>query len=225
MRKLSTLLSIPGQYSEGEKMWERRTSLVRILPARATRSQHHEQFDGHNQNSYRFIAMIRFPSLDRQTGNLDWGVSCQACRFSPDTRRGYRDWNIFYSASGYMEHFQTCETSQGVKAMAPLYVDPDCGDQDVSKARFLEYLKNLKFWDHFHNHVTARFQVKMQTEGTWFPKSVSFFSIASLLSLTYLFVLLSSLSESDTCLKNNSVSSIVLHKSILSPPREFEKFF
>jgi hypothetical protein len=178
MHKLPTLFSIPGQYSEGERMYRRRISLVRMLSVRAARSQHYEsnafgrksglpqrplpqqpqlppppishrllpQRDGHKQNPHRFMAMLRFPSLDRRTGNLDWGVSCQACRLGPrDTRRGYRDWNIVYSAPGYMEHFQKCEMSQRGKAGIPGYVDPDSGDQGVSDARFLAFLSNLKF--------------------------------------------------------------------------------
>ncbi len=156
-QKLPTLLSIPGQYSDGEKMYRRRISLVRMLSASAARSQHHgsnvfgrrsglqerplpqppqlppppishrsSQFDGHRENPYRFMAMLRFPSLDRRTGNLDWGVSCQACRLGPrDVRRGYCDWNIVYSAPGYIEHFQKCEMSQRGKAKIPGYIVSD----------------------------------------------------------------------------------------------------
>jgi hypothetical protein len=178
VHKLPTLLSIPGQYSEGERMYQRRISLVRMLSASAARSQPHEsnafgrrsgiperpllqppqlppppisrrllpQSDGHKQNPYRFMAMLRFPSLDRRTGKLDWGVSCQACRLGPrDARRGYHDWNIVYSAAGYMEHFQKCETSQRGKAEIPGYIDPDSGDQRLSDARFLAFLSNLKY--------------------------------------------------------------------------------
>jgi hypothetical protein len=179
MRKLPTLLSIPGQYTEGERTYRKRISLVRMLSAAAARSMQEEesdslrrrpgplgrplpqspqlppplmshqslqQFDKQGQNPYRFMTMIRFPSLDRLTGNIDWGVSWQACRLGPrDEGRGYYNWNTVYSTAGYMEHFQKCEVSQiGRKAMHKNVVlagRNQCG----SDAKFLGFLSNFKF--------------------------------------------------------------------------------
>ncbi|KAE9369356.1 hypothetical protein N431DRAFT_485268 [Stipitochalara longipes BDJ] len=179
MRRLPTLLSVPGQYTESERMYQRRMSLVRVMAVSAARStQQHDlkalhrrtrpprppppppppipttpfvpnllrRSDRHGQNPYRFMAMLRFPSLDRQTGNLDWGVSCQACRLGPrDKRRGYCDWNTVYSAPGYMEHFQKCELSRKGKAEIPRYAGHASGDETISSARFLAFLSNFKF--------------------------------------------------------------------------------
>ncbi|RDL41336.1 uncharacterized protein BP5553_01315 [Venustampulla echinocandica] len=118
MRTLPTLLSPPGQYAESERTYRRRISLVRMLSASAAGSMPHDdpnasslqQFDSQGQNPYRFMAMVRFPALDRRTGNLDLGVSCQACRLGPrDEGRGYHNWNALYCAAGYLEHFQKCQ--------------------------------------------------------------------------------------------------------------------
>jgi hypothetical protein len=179
MRTLPTLLSIPGQYTEGERTYRRRISLVRMLSANAARFMQQEesdalhsrpgplgrplaqppqlplplmshqslqQFDKHKQNPYRFMAMIRFPSLDRRTGNIDWGTSCQACRLGPrDERRGYYNWNTVYSAAGYMEHFQKCELSQIGRRVVPGYIVPARRNQYGSDAKFLAFLSNFKF--------------------------------------------------------------------------------
>ncbi|KFY79908.1 hypothetical protein V499_01166 [Pseudogymnoascus sp. VKM F-103] len=179
LRTLPTLLSLPGQYTESERIYRRRISLVRMLSATAARSMQHDdskashrrsrplrrrlpqpphfhpppisnqmlqQFDSHGQNPYRFMAMVRFPTLDRRTGNLDWGVSCQACRLGPrDERRGYSNWNTVYSAAGYMEHFQKCQVSQIGRRVVPDYILPAGRDQCSSDARFLGFLSNFKF--------------------------------------------------------------------------------
>ena len=180
MRTLPTLLSIPGQYTESERTYQRRISLVRILSAAAAGSMQQEdsnasyprtrplgerrvpqpaqlpqppvshqllqQLDRHGQNPYRFMAMIRLPFLDRRTGNLDWGLSCQACRLGPrDKRRGYYNWNTVYSAAGYMEHFQKCEVSQIGRKVVPRYIVPIGGNQCSSVAQFLGFLSNFKF--------------------------------------------------------------------------------
>lgn len=178
MRKLPTLLSIPGQYTEGERTYRRRISLVRMPSAAAARSMQQEesdflyrrprllgrplaqppqlppsltshrslkQFDKHKQNPYLFMAMIRFPFLDRRTGKVDWGVSCQACRLGPrDERRGYYNWNTVYSADGYMEHFQKCEVSQIGRKVVQDYV-PARRNQCGYDAKFLGFLSNFKF--------------------------------------------------------------------------------
>ncbi|KAL3423934.1 F-box domain-containing protein [Phlyctema vagabunda] len=171
MRTLPALLSLPGQYTESEKTYRRRTQLVRMLSATAAASMQHEdssapyrrpepsqlvpppilhQFrervDGHGQNPYRFMAMVRLPALDRSTENLEWGVSCQACCLGPrDERRGYYNWNTVYSAAEYVEHFKKCQVSQIGRTVVPGYIVPGSRDQRRSDARFLGFLYNIIF--------------------------------------------------------------------------------
>jgi hypothetical protein len=179
LRTLPALLSLPGQYTESERIYRRRISLVRVLSATAARTTQHDgsnaprrrsrplhrrlpqpphfhpppisnqllqQFDGRGQNPHRFMAMVRFPTLDIRTGNLDWGVSCQACRLGPrDERRGYCNWNTVYSAAGYIELFQKCQVSQIGRSVVPSYILPAARDQCISDARFLGFLSNFKF--------------------------------------------------------------------------------
>jgi hypothetical protein len=108
-----------------------------------------ELTDYHLGDSYRFMAMLRFPTLDLPTGTLDWGVSCQACRlnrYAPrHKRRGYFDWMTVYSTSGYSEHFQQCELSQKARAVASKYTGPDSKTQPARKNIFLGYLRNLGY--------------------------------------------------------------------------------
>ncbi|KAJ8070520.1 hypothetical protein OCU04_000894 [Sclerotinia nivalis] len=178
MRTIPTLLSIPGEYSESERTYRRRTRLVRMLSASAAKSHYHDigtlhrrpaspamssphppeprltrnshrslqKFDGYTQNPHRFMPMLRFPSLDRRTGKLDWGVSCQACHHGPrDERGGYCDWNTVYSTSGYIGHFQKCEVSRSVRAEIPQFIDHD-GDgrnQHDLDGQFMAFLNNF----------------------------------------------------------------------------------
>lgn len=97
MSTLPTLLSLPGQYAESTKTYQKRFSLVRSQAAaiaRATQqaiSDHPEQSpamhahrddDGLSGNPYRYMSMIRFPFLDPTTERLDWGVLCMACHLN-----------------------------------------------------------------------------------------------------------------------------------------------
>jgi hypothetical protein len=175
---LPTFLSLPGEYTESEKTYRRRFSLVRVQSVMAARTaqQDHDtvsrrrqgqldtsllppslqslvlpqvhapqRWDGHGQNPYRFMPMVRIPALNQRAGKLDWGVSCQGCRLGPrDKNRGYRSWNTLYSAAGYLEHFQQCEVSRaGRKAMLE-YIAHVPEDQPRSDARFLAFLANLR---------------------------------------------------------------------------------
>jgi len=181
MHMLPKLLSIPGQYTESERTYKRRISLVRMSSAAAAGHIQQEnssvshprlrpqgrmpvaqpahllqppvshqllqQSGRHGQDPYRYMSMVRFPFLDRRTGNLDWGVSCQACRLGPrDERRGYYNWNAVYSAAGYMEHFQECEVSQIGRKVVPGYIVPiGSNNHHISDAKFLGFLSNFKF--------------------------------------------------------------------------------
>ncbi|ESZ89742.1 hypothetical protein SBOR_9869 [Sclerotinia borealis F-4128] len=105
-----------------------------------------QKFVGHKQDPYRFMPMLRVPYLDRRTGSLDWGVSCQACRLAPrDERRGYYDWNTVYSTPGYYEHFQKCEVSQRGRLEIPRHIKATAQEQRVFDARFLGFYDFFKF--------------------------------------------------------------------------------
>jgi len=170
IRTLPTCLSLPGQYTESERTYQRRISLVRVQSIMATRTaqpDHHalsrrrqgqlgtsllqpsiqqapQRWDGHGQNPYRFMPMVRIPALNQTTGKLDWGVSCQGCRLGPrDENRGYYDWNTLYSAAGFLEHFQKCEVSQVGRKVVPEYITHAPEDQRRSHSQFLGYLSNL----------------------------------------------------------------------------------
>lgn len=105
-----------------------------------------QYFDGHEQSAYRFMPMLKILFPDRETGQLDWGVSCQACRLAAwDVKRGYRDCNIIYSTLEYIEYFQKCAVSQRRTAQKPNYINPTGKDQAILDARFLSYLSNFKF--------------------------------------------------------------------------------
>jgi hypothetical protein len=135
---LRTLHSLPGQYSDSEKKFKQRKSLVRFVSATGVEtaqlgaldpflSQQRikvQKMDTHGENPYRFMPMIRIPFLDQGTGELDWGVSCQACRLGPrDEHRGYYSWNTLYSTSGYTQHFQHCQVSQRARNVVLEYID------------------------------------------------------------------------------------------------------
>lgn len=162
MRTLPTLLSLPGEYSERERTYRRRTSLVSTLSVIAAAAAQDKDSDAsrlgrrritlpltrrlyrYGWNPHRFMTLIRFPAVDLKTGNLDWGVCCQACCLGPrDENRGYYDWNTTYSAVGYLEHFQKCQVSQMARNKASEYIVPAGGDQSNSDYRFFEFLDNI----------------------------------------------------------------------------------
>jgi hypothetical protein len=153
LQALPTLLSLPGRYTESERPCGRRLSLVRMVSAGATMpKQNHDlsdslpSLDSHGQNPNRFMSMIRFPALNMDTGKLDWGVSCQACRLGTrDKKRGYYSWSTVYSAAGYMEHFQKCQLSQIGRAVAPGYICVTEEDQSSSNVNFLGFLSKFRF--------------------------------------------------------------------------------
>lgn len=153
LSSLPTLLSLPGRYTQSERACGRRLSLVRMVSVAATMPIQNDDFsdslpplDCHEQNPNRFMAIIRFPSLDIGTGKLDWGVSCQACRLGTrDKRRGYYNWNTIYSTAGYIEHFQKCQLSQIGRAVVPGYICVTEEDQRRSDVNFLGFLSKFRF--------------------------------------------------------------------------------
>ncbi|PQE12352.1 Cyclin-like F-box protein [Rutstroemia sp. NJR-2017a BVV2] len=83
------------------------------LPVSHQLQQRHEG----KQHLYRSLSMLRIPFLERRTGDLDWGVSCEACRLGPKNGgHGYYDSKNLYTTSGYIDHFQKCELSQKARA-------------------------------------------------------------------------------------------------------------
>lgn len=133
--------------------------VVRMIAARAVQSARHEREgthpaistpvpwpDSRGQNPYRFMPMLRFHSLDQETGCLDWGVSCQACRLGPrEANRGYHNWNTVFSVSGYMKHFKQCEVSQRGRQQIPKYISADKGGQSMHETSLLGFFNNFHF--------------------------------------------------------------------------------
>lgn len=156
---LPTLRSLPGTYSQMQKIWRKRVALVDSEVARQAGIAFHgssdamEQYvskrrakiianyenklrqgpnnlaaklrkpacppyanhlDGKGCNPYRFMSAIRVPRLDRITGTVEWGVSCEGCRKGNQFNRVYGrlDWRRMYTDSGYVDHLTECETSQ-----------------------------------------------------------------------------------------------------------------
>ena len=71
------------------------------------------------RQSYRFIAVIRLPYLNRNTGVAEWGYSCKGCRV------GRRDDELInenlyqaerraYTANDCLLHFEVCQPSQEI---------------------------------------------------------------------------------------------------------------
>jgi F-box domain len=130
MRNLPTLLSLPGEYGESKKTYCQRRSLVRVTSASLVQTKRHDRLngsfppsktglqatatlrellrrDGRGKNPHRFMPMIRFPSLDRKTDKLEWGVSCQGCHLRPgDMRLGDCSWKTAYSINEHRDHFK-----------------------------------------------------------------------------------------------------------------------
>lgn len=69
-------------------------------------------FDGKGGNPYRFMCVIGFPWLDRCSGKVERGLSCNGCRdkFHFETQ-GRLDWRRLYTANGYLQHIKNCDKS------------------------------------------------------------------------------------------------------------------
>ena len=82
----------------------------------------------------RFMASMRFPTLDPSNGTIEWGISCKGCcdrlpnddifrdweckgcRDGPPNDDKSRDWEAMYTKRGYLDHFEQCEHSQHLLA-------------------------------------------------------------------------------------------------------------
>lgn len=70
---------------------------------------------GHFQPQ-RFMAAIRFPTLDLSNGTIEWGLSCKGCRDGPPDNDESRDWKAMYTKRGYLAHFDQCKWSKHMLA-------------------------------------------------------------------------------------------------------------
>ena len=64
----------------------------------------------------RFMAAIRFPTVDSSNGTIEWGLSCKGCRDGPPNDDASRDWEIMYTQSGFLAHFDQCKWSKHLLA-------------------------------------------------------------------------------------------------------------
>ncbi len=60
----------------------------------------------------RFMAAIRFPTVDSSKGTIEWGLSCKGCRDGPPNDDASRDWETMYTKSGFFAHFDQCKWSK-----------------------------------------------------------------------------------------------------------------
>ena len=70
------------------------------------------------RQSYRFIAVIRLPYLNRRTGIAEWGYSCKGCRSGNGEgevgdAHSYQERRA-YTAKDYLVHFEGCKSSQEI---------------------------------------------------------------------------------------------------------------
>ena len=100
-----------------------------------------QRIDTYRKNPYRFMPLLRIPFLDRRTRNLDWGVSCQACRLRPhDIGHGYYYYDPTYTTEGYPEHFRKCRLSQKAREMLPEFTRYVGEDRNLSENTFVDFL-------------------------------------------------------------------------------------
>lgn len=107
--------------------------------------------DNFSTQIHRLLTMVRFPSLDPRTRDLNWGVTCQACRLGthsrsasfPNPANNNHRKHVHYSAAGYLEHFQTCKPSQLARSWISEQLDSGDDDGDLAR-RFLDFLDSLK---------------------------------------------------------------------------------
>ena len=64
----------------------------------------------------RFMAAIRFPTLDVSNGTIEWGISCKGCRDGPPNEDESREWEAIYTQRGYLAHFDQCKWSKQLSA-------------------------------------------------------------------------------------------------------------
>ena len=64
----------------------------------------------------RFMAAIRFPTLDPSKGIGEWGISCIGCRDGPPNDGDDNEREKVYTQRGYLAHLEQCKWSQQLMA-------------------------------------------------------------------------------------------------------------
>jgi hypothetical protein len=167
---LPVLLTLPGTYTDKGRLYERRLELVRI-PLKphlyaAFLDMKSYSYDRNGFNPNRFMPMIRIPALDQYTKRLDWGITCQGCRFDHRRIKLYTDWTILYSSSWYEKHFQDCRVSQIGRKECSRYIARPGENQALLDDRFLSFLENFEFEFEFLAYYVAETQAYEWIEGT-----------------------------------------------------------
>ncbi|KAF8861989.1 hypothetical protein BDZ45DRAFT_671533 [Acephala macrosclerotiorum] len=108
-----------------------------------------QQLDKREEVPFRYMAMVRIPFLDRESGRLDWGVRCRACLSGyrhHDETRGLLNWQTAFSAKGYLDHFQKCQLSQVARRAIPDCLVPDEENRwSTPISRLSIYLRDYQF--------------------------------------------------------------------------------
>ena len=68
----------------------------------------------------RFMAAIRFPTLDPSKGMCEWGISCKGCRDGLPSDGDENEWEKVYTQRGYLAHLEQCKWSQQLLACSEM---------------------------------------------------------------------------------------------------------
>ncbi|CAF9942373.1 hypothetical protein IMSHALPRED_003644 [Imshaugia aleurites] len=86
---------------------------------RSVRRGHRAGWQFHDEIGYephRFMAAMRFPTLDLPNGIIEWGLSCKGCLDGPPNTDEDKDWEAMYTKRGYLAHFDQCKGSKDLLA-------------------------------------------------------------------------------------------------------------
>ena len=73
----------------------------------------------------RFMAAIRFPTVDPSKGIGELGISCKGCRDGPWSDDDDNDWEKEYTKRGYLAHFEQCKWSKELLASSEMHGTSD----------------------------------------------------------------------------------------------------
>lgn len=65
-----------------------------------------------SNNPIRCQTIVRFPTLEASTGNLEWGMACQGCRGNLDRHVPWEDSYTLLTDDQYPQHFDQCDFAQ-----------------------------------------------------------------------------------------------------------------
>lgn len=126
LTQLRSFKSLPGIYSMNESIQNSRITIVSLQQATlACRRQSHALpqvqpgTSGRNQK-FNFMGSCALPYYDKQTGNVEHGVSCSGCQLAIErdiigtrgTKWGYDVRDKVYAQDGFLDHFRWCEQAQ-----------------------------------------------------------------------------------------------------------------